>query len=302
MKFELLRAYRAVMHHGNVTRAAEMIGSTQPGVSRMLIQLEHQVGFKLFARVRGKLYPTPEGKQFYREVEHTYKGIERLGDTARRIRNKESGIIRVCAMPALAIGFLPRVIARFNQAFPDINVVLSTDRSQQVIDQVRAGLCDIAIAMCAEPTPDYSIDTIQVPKVCLLPLGHPLADNPSITCTDLRDVPLITTEKDSLHHQEMAARFHQAGVALNILHETSMNASCCHYVANRLGVALVDPFSASSHQPLGYEVRPFVPTIPFTSYLLQPRHRPTADGTDDFRLIFMQEVTAVLEEFGLSSC
>lgn len=297
MKFELLRAYRAVMRYGNVTRAAEMIGATQPGVSRMLMQLEHQLGFKLFERIKGKLYPTPEGEQFYQEVEHTYKGIERLGDTARRIKNKEFGTVRICAMPALAIGFLPRVIATFNKAFPNINVVLTTDRSQQVIEQVRAGLCDIAIAMHAEPSTDYSTEIIKVPKVCLLPLEHPLSDKTELTCADLSGLSLITTEQDSHHHQEMAELFHQAGVALNIAHETSMNASCCHYVANRLGVALVDPFSASSHKPLGYEVRPFTPQIPFTCYLLKPKHRPSAAGSNDFYRVLMQEICAVLDEF-----
>ncbi|NHI00412.1 LysR substrate-binding domain-containing protein [Oceanimonas sp. MB9] len=299
MKFELLRAYRAVMRYGNVTRAADMIGATQPGVSRMLSQLEHQVGFALFERVKGRLYPTPEGELFFQEVEHTYQGMERLHDTARRIRKKESGMVRVCAMPALTIGFLPRAIARFKKAFPNIHVILTTERSQQVIEQVRAGHCDLAMAMHAEPSDDYSAQPLITPKVCLLPADHPLVNKTVITCEDLRGEPMVTTEQSSRNHQELVEVFHQAGVALNIEHETSMNASCCHYVANRLGVALVDPFSASSHRSLGYEVRPFEPIIPFTCYLLQPRHRPRASTTDDFHRLFMQEADAVLAEFGI---
>ncbi|MCT7655476.1 LysR family transcriptional regulator [Oceanimonas sp. NS1] len=298
MKFELLRAYRAVMRYGNVTRAADMIGATQPGVSRMLSQLEHQVGFALFERVKGRLYPTPRANCF------SGSGAYLPGNgAAARYRQtdskKESGMVRVCAMPALTIGFLPRAIARFKKAFPNIHVILTTERSQQVIEQVRAGHCDLAMAMHAEPSDDYSAQPLITPKVCLLPADHPLVNKTVITCEDLRGEPMVTTEQSSRNHQELVEVFHQAGVALNIEHETSMNASCCHYVANRLGVALVDPFSASSHRSLGYEVRPFEPIIPFTCYLLQPRHRPRASTTDDFHRLFMQEADAVLAEFGI---
>src|SRR3546814_20950733 len=79
----------------------------------MLAELEHQLGFQLFLRSRGSaLTVTPEADAFFYEVERSFSGIAALKRVAEDIRNMATGTLRIAALPALAVSFLPRVIAR----------------------------------------------------------------------------------------------------------------------------------------------------------------------------------------------
>ncbi|MFP3472134.1 LysR family transcriptional regulator, partial [Micrococcus sp. SIMBA_144] len=79
------------MEIGTVSGAARRMLITKPGVTRLLKQLEHDVGFTLFERVRGRLVPTPEARLFHREVQKVWSGMEHLRSTARRISEREVG-------------------------------------------------------------------------------------------------------------------------------------------------------------------------------------------------------------------
>ena len=74
--------FRAVMGTGHVTRAAELLHTSQPTVSRELARLEQVLGFALFERVKGRLKPTVRALALMEEVEQSYVGLERIAATA----------------------------------------------------------------------------------------------------------------------------------------------------------------------------------------------------------------------------
>jgi len=78
MNFRQLEAFREVMRCGTVSRAAEIMGITQPAVSRSIAELEAAVDFPLFDRVKGRLVVTPEGQSFFRDVDASFVGLDRL--------------------------------------------------------------------------------------------------------------------------------------------------------------------------------------------------------------------------------
>ena len=77
MDLRLLEAFRAVVSNHSVTRAARVLGLTQPAVSAQLARLEAAVGFQLFLRSGGRLSLTREGEEFHREVMHALGMYER---------------------------------------------------------------------------------------------------------------------------------------------------------------------------------------------------------------------------------
>ncbi|MEX1058243.1 MAG: LysR family transcriptional regulator, partial [Natronospirillum sp.] len=87
MNLRHLEAFHAVMISGSTVRAAELMQVTQPAISRSVAELEAAVGFSLFDRIRGRLIPTSEGQMFFREVNESYKGLDRLRSTAASIRD-----------------------------------------------------------------------------------------------------------------------------------------------------------------------------------------------------------------------
>ena len=96
-----IEVFAAVMKTGTVSRAAETLGVTQPGVSRMIAELERSIGFSLFDRVRNRIIPTPEAKLFYEEVQASFRGMDKLRASIARIRDHGVGQIRIGTLSAL---------------------------------------------------------------------------------------------------------------------------------------------------------------------------------------------------------
>ena len=111
MNLRQLEAFAAVMKSGSVTHAAQSMHLSQPAVSKLIADLEHAIGFKLFVRTRGSaLTVTPEAEFFFHEVERSFMGIDALKRIASDIRNLSAGNLHIVSLPALAYSFMPRVI------------------------------------------------------------------------------------------------------------------------------------------------------------------------------------------------
>jgi DNA-binding transcriptional LysR family regulator len=78
-----VEAFRTIMLRGSMTAAARELRTSQPSISRLIAELEGEIGLRLFERTAGRLRPTPEGLSFYREVERSFIGLDRLVDAAR---------------------------------------------------------------------------------------------------------------------------------------------------------------------------------------------------------------------------
>ena len=104
-----VEVFRAVMAAGSVTGAAAALHTSQPTVSRELARLEQVLGLHLFDRVRGRLQPTAQGYALHEEVQRSYAGLERVADTAVRLRQFTQGQLSIACLPAFAHALLPRV-------------------------------------------------------------------------------------------------------------------------------------------------------------------------------------------------
>jgi len=102
-----IEAFRAIIESGSVTAAADLLFLTQPSVSRLLADLEAELGFALFARIGRSLTPTPEADALYEEVRRSFVGLQEISRVADDIRQYRSGSLKIAAMPALGLQFLP---------------------------------------------------------------------------------------------------------------------------------------------------------------------------------------------------
>ena len=91
MRLRQLECFRALMLHGTMTRAAELLGMSQPGISTMIAGLEHETGLNLFVRRGGRLQPTPEAKLFYVEAARALEATENASRVAAEIRSGRRG-------------------------------------------------------------------------------------------------------------------------------------------------------------------------------------------------------------------
>ena len=183
-----IEAFRLVMLRGSMTAAAEELGTSQPSISRLIAELEQSTGLALFTRNGGRIRATDAGSAFYREVDRSFVGLEKLAHSAREIRQFGTGRLRLVAAPVLALSFVPMVIERFLAAYPRIAVSLEM-RSEGTIQRwASSAYCDIGFATT---TPDAfgvtSAELYRLPGVCALPAGHPLAARKTIHARDLKE-------------------------------------------------------------------------------------------------------------------
>ncbi|NDH63139.1 MAG: LysR family transcriptional regulator [Alphaproteobacteria bacterium] len=132
-----IEAFRAVVLTGGVGMAAKLINVTQPAVSRMIRDLQQDLGLALFERRGTGLVPTSEALSLYAEVERAFVGLDRIAQMATELRTRRAGFLRIAALPALANGFLPSFAGRFLTERPKLDLVHST-ASRFRIDRVFA--------------------------------------------------------------------------------------------------------------------------------------------------------------------
>ncbi len=169
-----LQAFRHTVLTGSVTGAAAVLGRTQPAISRLLKELEADIGFALFERVKGRMVPTPEGRLFFEELQRAFAGFERIASVAAEIRQGRRGTLRIAAMPAAAAHLLPRVVRRFTGANPGTAVALQVLPSADVARLVQTQDCDLGVVEGALSPPALATERrYAIPCAVVMPAGHP---------------------------------------------------------------------------------------------------------------------------------
>jgi len=283
MNFRQIEAFRAVMVAGTVTAAGNILCVTQPAVTRLISNLEREVGFKLFERRRNRLVPTAEGKSFYVEVERSFIGLKQIVSAADAIRNMEKGRLNVVATPMMAYGILPRIIGIFKADYPDVYIELLLGPRELVIEKISSQLFDIAIE--TPPIKDPAVTEHPLTSesaVCVLPIDHPLSERQEILATDLEGESFVSLPLDSMFRNQTDEIFRNENVTRRISVETHTQQSVCHMVASGVGVSVVGPYVIDDVKGLPLVFRPFQPSITIEYALLYPTLRPTSAITEKF--------------------
>ena len=278
-----LEAFRAVMVMGSATGAAQMLRVSQPGISRLIGDLERVIGFKLFARQRGRLRPTPEGASFYEELERSFVGMERLQQTATEIRDMRRGNLRIAVMPALSLDLVPDITSRFLTDHREMRLTIEVHASPRIVEWVAARQFDIGIAQLSLDQP--GIDVVQSYRtdcVVVCPLGHPFAERDVIRPGDLATETFVALAQHTRAAVQIDRAFEDAGIRRQIRLETQPSAIACSMVVRGIGVALVDPLTAAFYGPNRLVIRPFEPSIPFGFRIIQAADTITSRAATAF--------------------
>lgn len=275
MNHRQVEIFVAIMRAGTTSRAAELLGISQPAISRTLAELERTIGFALFDRVRNRLVPTPEGRLFLSDVEAYFRGIDTLRAGAARIRDQGAGSIRIASLSALGASLVPKAIRKFREMHPDIRVTLQVLPSRNVRDAVASGQYDIGLAADEIDTSGILHQPFSNAKaLCAIPAGHPLARRETISPADLVDEPLVAFVPEDRGRQRMDKIFLQAGVLPRIVVETLYASTVCALVSEGIGIGFVSAYSVGGTDCSRLVLKPFTPAINIKSLLILPQDRP----------------------------
>ncbi|MGX1786557.1 LysR substrate-binding domain-containing protein [Bosea sp. NPDC055332] len=291
MRLRQLECFRALMIHGTMTRVAELLGVSQPGVSTMIAALEHDFGVPLFVRRGTRLQPTPEAHLIYAEASRALEAVENTVRVAGEIRAGKRGHLAITAYPSISIALLPRLLSVFAAERPGLQMKIITRASQSVKELMSTRTFDFAIAELPLDYPTAQMEVFSYQCQCMLPLGHPLAEREEITPADLDGVPFVTLFRGDPVYQKLAAAFSEYGARWNVVAETEFFSSACELVAAGIGVGIVDPVVSA---PFTADVvrRPFRPAISYEIAILHPLHEELSQLAREFMIPLREALTA----------
>ena len=270
-----IEIFRTVMTSGSATRAAKVLGLSQPAVSMALRRLEERAGLELFQRPGGKLQPTQQAQALLAEVQRHFVGMDVIEQRIRSLKQFGAGRVRIAAFPGLGTGFVPRVLADLAAAGTRSMVSLQVMGSQDVRSQVLRDEVELGIA--AQDISTAGVEHALFAHyfgVVALPAGHALARSSVVTPKQLARHPFVALHPDDAVSQRLDAILHAHGLQLQTVVETSYTFSLCELVRNRLGVALVNPVTAVDYLDAGLVFRPFSERLEFTALTMWPAGRP----------------------------
>ncbi|NNM77798.1 LysR family transcriptional regulator [Sphingomonas sp. ID1715] len=284
MNLRQLEAFSAVMKSGSITHAAQAMHLSQPAVSKLIADLEHAIGFRLFVRSKGShLTPTPEAGYFFHEVERSFIGVNALKRLARDISNLGTGQVQIASLPALAYSFLPRVIREYRAQHPGVSIKLYTHSSATVRTWVANQQFDVGLATRAHEIAGVSSTSfLRSTGACVLPPGHRLAEKAVIEPADLAGEPFISLMLGEPTRQRIDRIFEDAGVERELAVETQYAMTICSLVMQGLGCSIVNPATAVDFVGQGLILKPFRPRIEFEYMLHTPLLRPMSQAAARF--------------------
>jgi DNA-binding transcriptional LysR family regulator len=257
-----VEAFRAVVTLGSMSKAAELMGISQPAVSRLIADFQHAVGFQLFKRRRNSAEPTPDARLLFEQVEKVFHGLEELVQGVDAIRNMQVGRIVITATSSYSTGMLPDIIAEFKRAHANVTIALHIQSHEQVVDWVSAGRADIGFAI--QPISSILLSVRQVRTRgahCILPAGHPLETKAVLKPSDLANLPYVSFARGTPLRFQIDNLFDRLGVERLLHVEATSHQAICALVSAGLGVALVNPFAPIDGYPNRLIARPMKPSV-----------------------------------------
>ena len=232
----------AVRRDLNLTETAKALHTSQPGVSKAIIELEEELGVEIFARHGKRLKRVTEpGIYVLKSIELIMREVGNLRRIGEQFSAQDSGTLSIATTHTQARYVLPLPVAQLREAFPKVNVSLHQGSPDQVAKMLIDEVAEIGIA--TESLIHYD-ELITLPcyewqHMLVMPLGHPLASKVGITLEDLALEPIIT------YHPSFTGRtkIDQAFAAKRLLPRIALEAIDSDviktYVRLGLGVGIV---------------------------------------------------------------
>ncbi len=163
---------------GNLTKAGEDFGYTQSAVSHMIKAVESEFGFRVFLRGHDGVSLTEEGRRIMPQLREIVKWNERLTQTVSSLNGLISGTLRVGSFISTAIHWLPQILKRFREDYPNINIEITEDGTDMLEAAIEEGRVDLAI-MAFRPGQSFEHHVLYIDHfMAILPPEHPMASRP----------------------------------------------------------------------------------------------------------------------------
>jgi LysR family cys regulon transcriptional activator len=245
----------------NLTETAKALHTSQPGVSKAIIELEEELGIEIFARHGKRLKRITEpGQHVLHSIEMIMREVNNLKKIGEQFSAQDSGTLSIATTHTQARYVLPLPVAKLREKYPKVNICLHQGSPDQVVQMLLADTAEIGIA--TESLSAYE-DLVTLPcyewqHVLVLPLHHPLAGKPHLSLEDIASEPLITYHPSFTGRSRIDQAFTAKKLSPRIALEAIDSDVIKTYVRMGMGIGIVaemavkdDPVKDLAVRPLG---------------------------------------------------
>lgn len=249
----------AVRQNFNLTEAARALHTSQPGVSKAIIELESELGVEVFSRHGKRIRKLTEpGVAVLRSVDIILREVANLRRVAQDYAARDSGMLTVAATHTQARYKLPWAVAEFRRRMPAVQVHLLQGTPEQVAQAVLEERADIGLA--SESLQNHA-ELLTLPcyswqHMIVVPRGHPLSEMAEIGLAELATHPLVTYEPAFSGRRQIDAAFARANLTPDIVLEALDSDVLKTYVELGLGVGLIAEMALSPERDASLHMRP----------------------------------------------
>lgn len=272
MELRQLEAFAAVMSTGSVTAAGRLLGRSQPAITRLIQELEAELGYALFARSGPRVMPSEQGFLLYEDVEQTLANLKQLQLRAQEIGAGTPRALQLAATPALAAGLLPQALVQAEAQFGVRPTHVRSASPERVMQAVLNGSAQLGVTSLPLEHRGLTVHWIGESRCVLaLPQEDPLAALPVVPLARLAGRRVITMANPYRLRHRLDQALQAAGVSSEALIETNASVNALTAVRHGLGVAILEPVSAYGTPLAGVAIRPIDTSIPFFFGVITPQ-------------------------------
>ncbi|HOZ67176.1 MAG TPA: CysB family HTH-type transcriptional regulator, partial [Burkholderiaceae bacterium] len=232
----------AVKRNLNLTEAAKALHTSQPGVSKAIIELEEELGIEIFARHGKRLKRITEpGHHVINSVDVIMRELGNLKRIGEQFSKEDSGTLSIATTHTQARYVLPKPISELRSAYPKVNISLHQGSPEQVAQMLIDDVADMGIA--TESLAQYdqlvTLPCYEWQHVLVMPKDHPLAKKTNIRLEDLALEPLITYHPSYTGRTKIDRAFENKKLHPRIALEAIDSDVIKTYVRTGLGIGIV---------------------------------------------------------------
>lgn len=229
-------ALQKVVEVGSFTKAAELLGYTQPALSQMIASLERELNIKLLYRTSHRVCLTLEGERIFPAIQKSVSQYLAMQEIAKEIRGLETGVIRIGTLSSVSCHWLPPLIAAFQKQYPNVEFVLHQGDNNSIPEWVRTGEVDFGFVNMSVFSGKATF-LKEGEYRAVLPQAHPLAAQDAVTLEQLASEPFLVIEEGSLSRPLEA--FREVGLAPHVRLRVHDDYSILSMVEHGLGVSIL---------------------------------------------------------------
>lgn len=257
MEMHQLRYVVAVARTGNFSRAAEQCHVSQPSLSQQIQKLEHELGERLFDRMKREAKPTPSGEAFLQRAMKILEEVDAARREAAEAKDLLRGSLTVGVLPTIAPYLLPGSLAAFTERFPGVELIVQEETTARLV-KLALGY-DIDFAIASRPIADERLavrDLFVEELRVALPPGHPLTRKRAVSAADLENERLIVMKEGHCLGDQVLDFCRQRGTRPTISFRSAQLETVQALVCSGLGLSLIPAMAVRADRANLPEYRP----------------------------------------------